>query len=129
MVILDTNIIIDHLRLRSTKKISVLRIIEKKYSYQALGLSLISVQELYEGTSTRKSPEDQALLSIISPLTILSYTYTISQYAGKIARDLNRPIELADAAIAATAILHNSPLYTLNAKDFRGIKELEIGEL
>ena len=69
---------------------------------------------------------EQYLLATISPLKILPYTYEVAQLAGEIARDLEFPIELADAAIAATTILNGGTLLTLNKKDFSGIKELLI---
>ncbi|HUS59800.1 MAG TPA: PIN domain-containing protein [Nevskiaceae bacterium] len=125
MVILDTNIIIDHLR-RPPKKISLLvKIVEKKPK-ENLAISMISIQELYEGRSTKSKTKEQYLLATIAPLKILPYNYEVAQLAGEIARDLNQPIELADAAIAATAILNGTQLFTLNKRDFRGIKNLEL---
>ena len=125
MVILDTNIIIDHLR-RPPKKISLLvKIVEKKPK-ENLAISMISIQELYEGRSTKSKTKEQYLLATIAPLKILPYNYEVAQLAGEIARDLNQPIELADAAIAATAILNGAQLFTLNKRDFRGIKNLEL---
>jgi len=53
MVILDTNIIIDHLRSKG-KKESVLMDIIQKYPKEMLGISVISIQELFEWKSTKK---------------------------------------------------------------------------
>lgn len=125
MVILDTNIVIDHLRLAKTKESHLVKLIKEK-SKEVLTISVISVQELYEGKSTRDEQKEKDLLSIISPLKILPYTYEIAKLAGKIARDLDRSIELVDAAIAATAITNGAQLMTLNKKDFVGIKDLEV---
>lgn len=124
MVILDTSVIVDHLR--QTKKETALMKLVKEHAKESLGLCVISVTELYEGQSTRNNEKEQALLAVISPLRILPYTYEVAELAGKIARDLTRPIELADAAIAATAILNSSALFTLNKKDFAGIKNLNL---
>ena len=49
----------------------------------------------------------------------------VAKSAGSIARDLDKPLDLADAAIAATAILNGAKLSTFNKKDFQGIKDLE----
>ena len=125
MVILDTNIIIDHLQLSQQKESQLMRLV-KSNPKETLALSVISVQELYEGISTRSQDKEQYLLATISPLKIVPYTYEVAQLAGEIARDRNRPIELADAAIAATAILNGAQLYTLNAKDFKDIPQLEL---
>lgn len=125
MVILDTNIIIDHLRQSSKKTSLLVKIVEKK-SKENLAISMISIQELYEGRSTKNKNKEQYLLATIAPLKIFPYNYEVAQLAGEIARDLRRPIELADAAIAATAILNGAQLFTLNKKDFLGIKNLEL---
>lgn len=124
MVILDTNIIIDHLRLQKAGQDSELMKIARFKPKEVLALSIISVQELYEGRSTRDEHLEQYLLATISPLKILPFTYEIAQLAGEIARDLDRSIEFADAAIAATTILNGGMLLTLNKKDFIGIKDL-----
>jgi tRNA(fMet)-specific endonuclease VapC len=125
MVVIDTNIIIDHLRLQQKEQDSLLLKIAKRLPKETLGLSIISIQELYEGKSMIDSQKEQYLLATISPLKILPYTYEVAQLAGQIARDLNHPIELADAAIAATTILNGASLLTINTKDFVDIKPLK----
>lgn len=128
MVILDTNIIIDHLR-QSEKNDTELMKIARQMNKSELALSVISVQELYEGQSTKKRAEEEKLLATISPLKIFGYNFEIAQKAGKIARDLSNPIELADATIAATAIVNNAKVFTLNEKDFENIEGVELFEL
>jgi predicted nucleic acid-binding protein len=129
MVVIDTNIIIDHLRLQDASRESRLMKIAKEKSKETLALSILSVQELYEGLSTRDTQKEQYLLATISPLKILPYTYEIAKLAGEIARDLDRPIELADAGIASTAILNGGNLNTANTKDFIGIEKLRLIDL
>lgn len=125
MVILDTSIIIDHLRSSSSGQTALIKLV-KEYPKISLSLSLISVQELYEGKGTLDEEREKDLLATISPLKLLPYTYEVAKLAGILARDVKRPIELADAAIAGTAILNQAQLYTLNRKDFDGIPELEL---
>lgn len=125
MVILDTNIIIDHLR-QQEKGDTILMKVARTVEKEELGISAISVQELYEGESTRDKRKEELLLATIAPLAIFPYTYEVAQYAGEIARDQKNVIEFADAAIAASAIIHNAQLLTLNKKDFTAIKELEL---
>ena len=93
---------------------------------ESLAVAMITIQELYIGTSTTNEQAEQLLLATITPLKILAYTYEIAQLAGEIARDIKRPIEFADAAIAATAIVNGFQLATLNKKDFAQIEGLEI---
>jgi len=126
MVVLDTNIIIDHLRLKDRTKDSALMKAARQNPKEVLGISIISIQELYEGQSTLDPDKEQYLLATISPLKILPYTYEVAQRAGEIARDLKEAIELADAAIAATALLNGAKLLTSNTKDFEKIKDLQL---
>ncbi len=125
MVILDTNIIIDHLRQRGSAT-TLLMEMAKRVPKANLAISLLTVQELYEGRSTRDSVKEDYLLATIAPLRILPYTFETAEFAGKIARDLLRPIEFVDAGIAATAIINKAELATLNTGDFQGIPDLEI---
>lgn len=125
MVILDTGIIIDHLR-QSPGKPTFFTELVRKYPKKELVISMITIQELYEGKSTKDEERQKMLLAVIAPLRILPYTYEIAQLAGEIARDLKFPVGLADAAIASTAIINGCELATLNKKDFRGIKDLEV---
>lgn len=125
MVIIDTNVIIDHLR-RKDRTDSVLSQISRKEGVGNLALSTITIQELYEGSSTKNKIKEELLLETISPLAAVTYTYKIAQYAGEMMRDLKITISFADAAIASTAILHDSSLFTLNEKHFQTIPRLKL---
>lgn len=127
MVVLDTNIIIDHLRQKGSQDSLLMKVV-KNYPEQVLAISVISIQELYEGKSTLDKQKVQFLINTLKPLEILAYTEDVAKLAGILARDITRPIELADAAIAATTILNQATLLTLNKKDFRDIKELKLLE-
>jgi len=124
MVILDTNIIIDHLRRKNGE--SLLINLSKTISKEEMAISVVTVQELYEGKSTLNLQDERILLAIITPLNILPYNYEVAHLAGVIARDIKRPIEFVDASIAATSILNDAELVTLNKKDFLGIKNLRL---
>lgn len=126
MVVLDTNIIIDHLRLQAGQAESKLMVLVKTKPKEVLAISMLTIQELYEGRSTRDAQKEQYLLATISPLKILPYNYEVAKLAGEIARDVDRPIELADAGIAATTILNGGELFTLNLKDFTDIDNLRL---
>lgn len=125
MVIVDTSLIIDHLR-QKTSETTYLMNLSAKQPPQKLAVSVISIQELYEGQSTKDEQKEQSLISILSILKILPYTFEIAKLAGEIARDLSNNIGLADAAIAATTIHYGYQLATLNNKDFAGIRGLEL---
>ncbi len=125
MVIVDTSIIIDHLRRPKGTQTELIRFIKTKAD-KDLAISMISIQELFQGQSTRDQGKLQSMLAIISPLRILPYNYEIAQLAGEIIRDTIQPIQFADAAIAATAIDNNCKLFTFNKKDFVEIKTLSL---
>lgn len=126
-MIFDTNIIIDHIRQRGSQK-SSLENFATANSDEQFALSTISVQELYQGRSTRDELREQILLSNIAPLIILPYTYEVAELAGKLSRDHARALEFPDAAIAATALVNGAGLYTLNRKDFADIEGLVLYE-
>lgn len=126
MVVLDTNIIIDHLRQSPHEQKSALDEVIQKTSLINLAVSVISLQEIFAGASTRKKEIEAWVLKVISGFKILSYSNEVAKLAGQLERDLGRPIEFPDAAIAATAILNKASLFTLNKKDFQGIKNLKL---
>lgn len=123
MVVLDTSVIIDHLR-QGKKGTSVFLQLTQKHLKEKLAISIIAVQELYGGRSTIEPEVEKIILAFVASLSTLPYTFEVAKLAGEIARDLDRPIEFADAAIAATTILSGGKLFTLNGKDFAGIENL-----
>lgn len=127
MVILDTNIIIDHLRKPPSIHSKLIELVGK-HPKETLALSVISIQELFEGKSTLEKDKEKKLIAIIAPLKILSYTYEIAQLAGKLARDTKEPIEFADSAIAATALYYNASLITLDKRSFQKIPRLKLSK-
>ena len=128
MVILDTSIIIDHLRLTG-KQDSVLDRIVQRVRGDELVISTITIQELFRGKSILQSQSLEMLYYMISLFRILPYSFEVAQKGGEIGRDKKSIIEFADAAIAATAIINQARLATLNPKDFRDISGLEMFQL
>lgn len=122
MVVVDTNVLIDHLRRSSGD--TILKKFIRDNRKKELALSLISIQELYEGKSTEEKRGEEMLLAQVSGFKVLPYDYNTAVAAGKIARDIQ--IDFANAAIAATAIINNAQLLTLNKKDFQGIDGLSL---
>lgn len=124
MVVLDTNIIIDHIRQFGSE--SLLERLHKKIPEDNLAISIISIEELYRGQSTKEPEAEKILLATLGSLKVLPYTYEIAELAGKLIRDSSQILEFADAAIAATAIVNSASLFTLNKKDFAQISNLEL---
>lgn len=125
MVVLDTSVIIDHLR-QAPGKFTYFSEYVNKYPKDKLAISMVTIQEVYEGKSTREESRASALLMILTRIKILPYTFEVAKLAGEIARDSQAKIDIADAAIAATTIINGGQLLTLNKKDFQNIKGLEL---
>ena len=123
MVIIDTNIIIDHLR-QTDKSESLLT----KLSLQeaSIAISRITIQEVYQGKSTCDRDKELQLREPIEKLEVLSYSFEIAKMAGELMRDSKKIISFPDAAIAATAIVNDCKLLTLNKKDFENIAQLQL---
>lgn len=128
MVILDTNILIDHLRQQNIK-LTLYQKLLKKYSRKSLGISTISLQELFIGQSTRSTKFKKEILLSVSGIKVFSHNKAIAQLAGEFMRDSENNLQFADAAIAATAIHYGASLATLNTKDFKGIPNLKLLKL
>lgn len=124
MVILDTNVLIDYLRRPEDSSSPLQEFI--RLQKDKITISILTIQELYAGKSSKEPIKEQLFLEVVGSLEILPYTYNTAKLAGEIVRDLGKPLGFPDAAIAATAILNKASLFTLNKKDFKGIKKLKL---
>lgn len=127
MVILDTNIIIG--ALRQKKGDTFFQKIIEKVGKDNVGLSVISIQELYQGKSVLEAEKEKDLMIAISLCKQLPYTFQIAARAGKIVSASDYKIQFADAAIASTVLENGAQLATLNIKDFEGISGLELHKI
>lgn len=123
MVIIDTNIIIDYLRQPAKVDTDFEKILSKT-SKSELSISIISVQELFAGRSSKK--DEETIMTLILPLKIFPYSFEVAKKAGEIIRNNKNMLSFADAAIAGTALINNAQLLTLNKKDFQGIEGLTV---
>ena len=124
MVVLDTDILIDYIRRPKVDGSYLVKLIKSELPHN-LAISIITIQELYVGQSSKIAQKEQFFLTIIDSLKILPYEYKVAKCAGKIMRDSKYKTGFTDAAIAATTIVNNAQLATLNKKDFQGIPDLE----
>ena len=115
LLLVDTDVLIDHLRARRRLPVTA------RFAY-----SVISRYELYAG---RASDED-VVNELLGPHREISVDGLVAAGAGRIRR--NERLEIADALIAATAIVHGLELVTRNRRDFervRGLRMLDPGSL
>src|SRR6266568_1786876 len=120
-LLLDTSVIIDFLR-RKDKENSL----HYRWSKEIYSISIVTHTELYAGKSIWENNENkQALEDVLDGIVVLALDAKISQAAGKI-KAYHHSSSLVDAIIAATAIVHNLELVTLNVKDFERIEGVKL---
>jgi len=122
-IIVDTSIIIEHLR-KEIKSKSKLYSIINDYELYA---SAITEFELYAGATDKRKETD--IKNILSVIKILPFTSEMAQEAAKIYLSLkktNQSIEMSDLFIGATSIVFDIPLFTLNLKHFNRINNITL---
>lgn len=121
-VLVDTSIIIDFLRQKDKSKTIQIKL---EQSQIPLHVSIITHTECFSGKSIwEKAEAFQVLKSLFSDIKILPLEEEISEKAGQIRAKYNKNI--ADAIIAATSIIHNLDLATLNTKDFKKVDGIKL---
>jgi predicted nucleic acid-binding protein len=113
-VLVDSDILIEVSRSRD--KVLVSRWIELSRS-DVVAYSPVSLAELWAGALPR---EHAALTSLFLALTCVPIDEETGRQAGGYLRRYRRShgVELGDALIAASAVAHNSMLWTRNRKHF-----------
>jgi predicted nucleic acid-binding protein len=121
MILCDTNILIE-LYKNNEQIIEPLR----QIGSMNLAVSAVSVAELYYGAfdkaELRKIKKHLSLLHQLPLSGDISHTFLNLMESYSLSHKLSVP----DALIAATALEHELPLYTLNLKDFRFITTLQL---
>ena len=120
-IVIDTDILIDHLRGMEKAK-EYLREIEEGKVRTAI--SVITEAELAAGQSMKDSSVQMKVKRLLNILEKVEVTSKIAWRAGEIKR--NYKSRLMDALIAATALEFNSKLVTRNVKHYEMIGDLEI---
>lgn len=124
-ILIDTSIIIDHLRRKDKTNSYLTQIIHK---YSNLAISIITYSELWSGKGVWESKiRNNEITIFCKNVQAIPCSQIIAKKAGRI-RSYN-PVSLPDAIIAATAIEHKLPLATLNTKDFTGIPHLKLAKI
>ena len=121
MILCDTDILIEFYK-NNPKVVNDLRHIGQS----RLAISVITQAELYFGalnkTELRKIRRHHASIYCF-PLDLATsdkFIYLMEMYC------LSHKLHIPDALIAATALIHNLELYTLNSKDFQFIPGIQM---
>ena len=122
-MVIDTNIFIEFLRAKDKTN----TILFNLFDYKNLSISTITVFELYAGAGNEAKWKDLKIL--LENISIIPVDEEIAKQAAKIYQNLkseNKLIEFRDILIAATAIVNDLELITINEKHFSRIENLNI---
>ena len=121
MILVDTNIFIEYYK----NNPAICNVLEQ-IDTQEIAVSDVVCAELYFGARNRQELTD--IVSDMEKLTVLPVSQKIARLAVDLVKQycLSHKLKLPDAQIAATAILHNAELFTLNRKDFKYIPNLKL---
>ena len=124
--LVDTDWIIDYLNDREPVASKI-----EEFRASGLGISVISLSELYEGIYYSKEPEssENNLLGFLSEVAVLGIDEEICRIFGRERGKLRRKGLLIgdfDLLIGATALRYDIPLCTNNRKHYERIDALEI---
>lgn len=117
MIFIDTNIVIEYLKDNSFLK---------DYDFEDLFINDIVVMELYQGA---RNKSDLAFIKKeITVFQILNTHQEIMTLAKQIVEKygLSHNMKIMDALIAATAMVYDLELMTLNRKDFKFLPQLKL---
>lgn len=122
-MVIDSTIFIEYLRSRDRKNTTLVNL----PNVQRLYVSDVTVFELFMGAKDITKWQD--VETIINPISKLPFDHVAAVEAAKIFQHLQKQgsiIEFRDIFIAATAIVNNLPVKTLNTKDFSRIPNLTL---
>lgn len=121
-ILVDTSIIIDFLRRKDRESTLFFNLANDKYELYA---SIITHTECYAGRNIWESKSAMAELKILlGGIKILPLQENISKKAGEI--NAKSGTDILDAIIAATSIIHDLELATLNIKDFEKVDGIKL---
>lgn len=122
-MVIDTSIFIDYLRAKNKAKTRLQNLPDDTVIY----VSSVTLYELYMGATTPRKWVD--IKKLTDGITVLSFNQEVAEKAAIIYQELRRAnelIEFRDIFIAATAIIHDLPVLSRNAKHFKRIKALTV---
>lgn len=120
MLLIDTNIFVDHLRGYSPAN----KFFESISSKNDIIFSSITEAELVAGKECKDSGKKQLLLQFLHRWEKIPVSNPIAVLAGDLSRE--HGLDIPDAIIGATAIINKAELLTKNIKDFKLISSLKV---
>ena len=120
MILIDTNIFVDHLRGYQP----AIKFFESLYQAENVIFSAITEAELMAGKDCENSKKKELTLHFLHRWNKVVVSNQIAIMAGDIKRDFG--LEMPDAIIAATAKINNAELLSKNTKDFKRVPYLKV---
>ena len=125
--LLDTNVCIEMIRGKPDRILSRLR----RYRPGDVGISSITLVELWHGVAKSRSPEGNgvALEELLLPLEVIDFGEAAALAYGAVRASLEKagtPIGAMDTLIAAHAVSLGATLVTNNTREFRRVKPLNV---
>jgi predicted nucleic acid-binding protein len=121
MVLCDTNILINYFNgnVETSEKL-------EQIGFENVLLSSVTVMELIQGMTTKL--ELNQMKKILKYYDVLHFDQEISEKAILLIENykLSHNLQIPDAIIGATALIHNVPLFTYNLKDFHFMPNLSL---
>ena len=123
-VVVDTSVIIDHLKNRST---NFLTLVEKKISREVeLFIPYIAVIELYAGEDAKQKRAREKISKTLEGTDLIDLTLSSAQKAGELMRIYKQIPDPLDLIIAAIAIENEAQVATNNKKHFEQIRGVKL---
>ena len=122
-MVVDTSIFIDFLRAKDKTKTVLFQIPDETHIY----ISSVTLYELLMGAYSPDKVNDIKILT--EDLPVLPFNEDVAHKAAEIyhqLRQVNKMIEFRDIFIAATALVYNLPVKTLNKKHFSRVSGLSV---
>jgi tRNA(fMet)-specific endonuclease VapC len=121
-MVIDSSIFIQHLRAKDKSKTELTLI-----STPVVFVSSVTLYELFMGATSPAKWQD--VLDVTQGIPILDFNGAVAEEAGRIFHTLKTGgnlIEFRDIFIAATALINQIPVKTLNKKHFTRISGLQV---
>ena len=123
--LLDTDWVIDYLNDKEPNSSKI-----EEFRGKGIGISIITLAELYEGVLNSRNPElsENLLVGFMSGVSVLGIDEGICRIFGDLRGKLRRKgllIDDFDIVIASTAIRHKITLCTNNRKHYDRIDDLK----
>ena len=121
---LDSDVLI--WQMRNTAKRASIASYLGALAAESFACSATTIAEIEQGM---RVGEEQTTRAVLDPLQCHPIDRAVAARAGRVVRDLKVrgiTIHLADAIVAATCLVHDLTLVTLNLRDFRNIPGLRV---